>query len=117
MKFVDFGLILLSPHKRKACPTARFVSRIDASNEACTAQKQPPDVFCKKGVLKNFASFTGKHLLKLFYKSICKTLVKLLCVYNSAKDEFLLKYFSGILSLSGYLWYFKITRFKIKTLL
>ena len=25
-------------------------------------QKQPPDVFCKKGVLKNFAKFTGKHL-------------------------------------------------------
>ena len=25
-------------------------------------QKQPPKVFCKKGVLKNFAHFTGKHL-------------------------------------------------------
>ena len=25
-------------------------------------QKQPPEVFCKKGVLKNFANFTGKHL-------------------------------------------------------
>ena len=25
-------------------------------------QKQPPLVFCKKGVLKIFASFTGKHL-------------------------------------------------------
>ena len=26
------------------------------------SQNQPPEVFCKKGVLKNFANFTGKHL-------------------------------------------------------
>ena len=25
-------------------------------------QKQPPEVFCKNGVLRNFAKFTGKHL-------------------------------------------------------
>ena len=25
-------------------------------------QKQRPDVFCKKGVLKNFAKFSGQHL-------------------------------------------------------
>ena len=25
-------------------------------------QKQPPKVFCEKGILKNFANFTGKHL-------------------------------------------------------
>ena len=25
-------------------------------------QEQPPEVFCKKGVLRNFAMFTGKHL-------------------------------------------------------
>ena len=30
-------------------------------------QKHPPEVFCKKGVLKNFSTFTGKHLfLSLF---------------------------------------------------
>ena len=29
-------------------------------------QKQPQEVFCKKGVLKNFANFTGKHLLQAF---------------------------------------------------
>ena len=27
-----------------------------------SVQKQPPVVFCKKGVLRIFASFTGKHL-------------------------------------------------------
>ena len=26
------------------------------------AFKQPPEVFCKKSVLKNFANLTGKHL-------------------------------------------------------
>ena len=25
-------------------------------------QKHSPEVFCKKGVLKNFTNFTGKHL-------------------------------------------------------
>ena len=25
-------------------------------------QKQPPEVFCEKGILKNFENFTGKHL-------------------------------------------------------
>ena len=27
-----------------------------------TNQKQPPGVFCKKGVLKNFENFAGKHM-------------------------------------------------------
>ena len=27
-----------------------------------TSQKQPPKVFYKKGILENFAKFTGKHL-------------------------------------------------------
>ena len=30
-------------------------------------QKQLPEVFCKKGVLKNFAKFTGKHLCQLLF--------------------------------------------------
>ena len=25
-------------------------------------EKQPPEVFCKKGVLRNFVKFPGKHL-------------------------------------------------------
>ena len=28
---------------------------------------QPPDVFCKNGVLKNFATFTGKHLFQSLF--------------------------------------------------
>ena len=37
-------------------------------------QKQPPDVFCKKGVLKDFTKFTGKHLFQSLKK---ETLVQL----------------------------------------
>ena len=34
-------------------------------------QKQPPQVFCKKGVLRNFAKFTGKHLCQsLFFNKV-----------------------------------------------
>ena len=34
-------------------------------------QKQPLDVFCKKGVLKNFVQFTGKHLYQsLFFNEV-----------------------------------------------
>ena len=30
-------------------------------------QKQPPEVFYKKGVFRNFAKFTGKHLCQSFF--------------------------------------------------
>ena len=30
-----------------------------------TGQKQSPEVFCKKGVFRNFAKFTGKHLRQI----------------------------------------------------
>ena len=34
-------------------------------------KKQPPEVFCKKGVLKNFAKFTGKQLCQsLFFNKV-----------------------------------------------
>ena len=34
-------------------------------------QKQPPEVFFKKGALKNFAKFTGKHLCRgLFFNKV-----------------------------------------------
>ena len=39
--------------------------------EPQTMQKQPPELFCKKGVLRNFAKFTGKHLCqKLFFNKV-----------------------------------------------
>ena len=34
-------------------------------------QKQSPEVLCKKGVLKNFANFTGKHpCWNIFYNQV-----------------------------------------------
>ena len=45
-----------------------IISVISSMQMACDAmcvqyvQKQPPEVFFKKGVLKYFANFTGKHL-------------------------------------------------------
>ena len=40
-------------------------------------KNQPPEVFCKKGVLRNFAKFTGKHLCQsLFFQWSCKKLLK-----------------------------------------
>ena len=36
-----------------------------------TLKKHPPEVFYKKGVLKNFAKFTGKHLCEsLFFNKV-----------------------------------------------
>ena len=45
-----------------------IMSVISSTQIACDVmcvqyvQKQPPEVFFKKGVLKNFANLTGKHL-------------------------------------------------------
>ena len=30
-------------------------------------QKQPPEVFCKKGALENFAKLTGKQMCQSFF--------------------------------------------------
>ena len=54
-----------------------IISVISSTQIACDVmcvqyvQKQPPEVFFKKGVLKNFASFTGKHLCwSLFFNKV-----------------------------------------------
>ena len=42
-------------------------------------RKQIPEVFCKKGVLENFAKFTGKHLCQtLLHRCFPMSLRKLL---------------------------------------
>ena len=53
------------------------ISIISSTQIACDVmcvqyvQKQPPEVFFKKGVLKNFANFTGKHLCwSLFFNKV-----------------------------------------------
>ena len=34
----------------------------NSKNNHSNRQKRPPEVFCEKGVCKNFTNFTGKHL-------------------------------------------------------
>ena len=47
-----------------------FLSYRYAKN-TIAVQKQPPKVFCKKGVLKNFANITRKHLCQsLFFNKV-----------------------------------------------
>ena len=41
------------------------------NHSSCFHQKQPPEVFCKKGVLKNFAKFRGRLLCqRLFFNKV-----------------------------------------------
>ena len=51
-------------------------SRSNFVNKAEIIQKQPPEVFCRKGVLCNFIKFTEKHLcqslFQVFSCEICK---------------------------------------------
>ena len=46
----------------------RFVKQ---NQKVCKWKKQPPEVFYKKGVLRNFPKFTGKHLCQsLFFDKV-----------------------------------------------
>ena len=50
--------------KNCRCESA-FASRFSMWDERSReAEKKPPEVFCKKSVLKNSTKFTGKHLCK-----------------------------------------------------
>ena len=52
-------------------------------------QKQPPEVFCKKRFLRNFAKFTGKHLCQsLFFNKVAGA------ASNFIKKETLARVFS-----------------------
>ena len=42
----------------------RVVSLCYPSSDSSITRNSRPEVFCKKGVLKNLAKFTGKHLYK-----------------------------------------------------
>ena len=43
------------------------------SHKISKVRSSHPEVFCKKGVLRNFAKFTGKHLCQsLFFNKVAK---------------------------------------------
>ena len=65
--------------------------------ERLQTQKQPPEVFCKKAVLKDFAIFTGKHLCWILFliklpftclliKTILKNIYKRLLLQTEKKE-------------------------------
>ena len=39
----------------------------EANEEFVTVRSSRPEVFCEKGVLRNFAKFTGKHLCQSLF--------------------------------------------------
>ena len=48
--------------------------RMDVRNARMAEQKQPPEMFYKKGVFKNVAKFTVKHLCwNLFFNEVTET--------------------------------------------
>ena len=55
-------------------------------------QKQPPEVFCKKGVLRNFAKFTEEHLCQSLSFNKAAGLRTEAC--NFIKEETLARAFS-----------------------
>ena len=56
-------------------------------------QKQPPELFCKKAVLKNFPITTGKHLSWCFF--LIQDIAKFLkaSILKNICERFLLKMF------------------------
>ena len=50
--------------------------RMSAISEPVTVRSSLPEVFCKKGVLKNFTEFTRKHLLEKYLSSYNSSLNK-----------------------------------------
>ena len=74
--------------------SAYFVS---PSNKCCLAMhtiplflKQPPEVFCKKGIFRNFLNFTGKHLCQsLFFIKLQSWSQKLYWKRDSSTAVFL----------------------------
>ena len=57
-------MVLNTPLNRKL---STYYYNIDVCEDPNDYRSSRPEVFCKKGVLRNFAKFTGKHL----YQSLC----------------------------------------------
>ena len=48
-----------------------FIPTAEKHSNQTVTQKQPPEVFYKKGILRNFAKFTGKRLCqRLFFNKV-----------------------------------------------
>ena len=69
-------MVLNTPLNRKL---STYYYNIDVCEDPNDYRSSRPEVFCKKGVLRNFAKFTGKHLYQsLWYRSFPVNFVKFL---------------------------------------
>ena len=59
---------------RKKIESSKEIPKIIYYDKESSFQKQPPEVFYKKGVLRIFTKFIGKHLCqRLFFKRVSDT--------------------------------------------
>ena len=77
--YICYYIICMTVPKRPWCickiqPTISYNSNCRKSLTNCKKlRKHPPEVFCKKGVLINFAKFIGKHMWQtLFFRNFIK---------------------------------------------
>ena len=73
-KIIEFNAVIIHFQFQCARMTLNNISTSGSLSSLLLVsyQKQPPEVFCKKkGVLRNFAEFTGKHLCqRLFFNKV-----------------------------------------------
>ena len=60
--FIKIVKGIVGKHKKGKKSSEKILFVIIKFQTGSTVQKQPPEVFCKKKVLRNFAKFTGKPL-------------------------------------------------------
>ena len=47
--------------------TGKYIARMFSKRFLVSDRSSRPDVFCKKGVLRNFTKFKGKHMCQSLY--------------------------------------------------
>ena len=69
---MPLGIADQKHHKSfRCCPAQKRIFCLFILEIFMSLQKEPPQVFYKKGVHKNFAKFTGKHLCRsLFFDKV-----------------------------------------------
>ena len=78
----DYSFALCTFHSKEILSAYVYIYNtehgVELSDQISTLQKQPPEVFIKKGVLKNFTKFTEKYLCHgLFFNRVAvATLLK-----------------------------------------
>ena len=71
-KRYNFYRVIVCPKLAQWC-WRKNKGRRKENSRIKSGQKQPPEVFSRKGILRNFAKFTGKHLyqrLRLFFNKV-----------------------------------------------